>query len=387
MIASLKMHTKPYISVVMPCLNEEKAIGKCISDAKVGLSKLEKLGHKGEIIVVDNNSTDNSASIAEKMGVRVIFEKKRGYGAALKQGIKNSRGEYIIIGDCDNTYDFRQIKSFVGLLEKGADLVLGSRFKGTIKRGAMNFSHRYIGNPLLTFILNLSFASKISDVQTGMRAFSKACYKRLNLKSGGMEFASEMIIKAVYRKLKIKEVPVNYYPRLGISKLSPLSDAWRHIKFIILYSPTYALILPGFIFFILGITVGILLAREGRILFNHFFDIHTMGMGFLLSNVGLNIMLLGLFARLYTQELLGLPSRFLTNNLLKNLSVERLLVLGSFLLLIGLVVLGNVLVVWVQNGFGELSKIRQVIIGANIVGFGLQIIFSSFLFGLLSDEV
>lgn len=219
----------PVISVVMPCLNEEKGIRICIEKAKLGIAET---GYSGEIIVSDNGSTDNSVQIAYVAGARVVQQPKKGYGNAYLKGLEEASGKYIVIGDSDTTYDFGEIPRFIKHLEEGYDFVNGSRLRGEIKPGAMPWLHRYIGVPLLSGFLNLLFSTSVSDAHCGLRAFTSRAYEKMDLKSTGMEFASEMIISAGRNHLKIKEVPITYYPREGASKLNTFRDGWRHLVYI-----------------------------------------------------------------------------------------------------------------------------------------------------------
>ncbi len=237
------------VSVVMPCLNEEKTIGACI---KKILQVFEQQNISGEVVVADNGSTDNSAAIAQSLGVRVVHQPVRGYGSAYLAGIAVAKGKYIVIGDSDNTYDFSHLLRFIEPLREGYDLVIGSRFKGAIKKGAMPWSHRYIGNPMLSKILNTLFHANVSDVYCGMRALTRAAYAKMQLQATGMEFALEMVIKAIKNKLNIAEVPITYHPREGESKLHPLRDAWRSLRFMMLYSPTHLFLIPGCFLFLIS---------------------------------------------------------------------------------------------------------------------------------------
>lgn len=354
---------KKRVSIVLPCRNEEKGIRVSIRWAKQGLRRLRAIGYSGDVTVVDNGSTDRSVPLAKKAGARLIREPRVGYGQAYRTGIDGSTGEYIIMGDSDGTYDFRSLKPFVDKLTSGADLVLGSRLGGTILPGAMAITHRLIGNPILTAILNLSCGSRLTDTQTGMRAFTRTAYKRMNLKSTGMEFASEMIIKAIGHKMRIAEVPIAYYPRIGTTKLHPLTDAWRHIKFMLLYTPTYALVMPGISLCFFGIAVSII-----------FFDVYTMTLGMFAANLGVQLILLGIFAKVYTENILKLPSGPLATFLLSKISVERLLVLGGSLCIISLAMILS------------LSAIREIIFAAGLGTIGAQTIFSSFLYGLMKES-
>ncbi len=224
------------VSVVMPCLNEEETLGICIKKAQ---STLKHLGFVGEVVVADNGSTDNSVLIAEQHGARVVHQPERGYGAAYLVGLAAAQGKYIIMGDSDDTYDFTDLERFISPLREGYDLVIGNRFKGEILRGAMPFARRYIGNPILSGMLRLLFRTDISDSHCGMRSFTAAAYKQMDLKTTGMEFASEMVIKSVEAKLKVHEIPITYHPRGGESKLNAIRDAARHIRFMLKYKATH----------------------------------------------------------------------------------------------------------------------------------------------------
>ncbi|MBI1923313.1 glycosyltransferase [Candidatus Poribacteria bacterium] len=220
------------VSVIMPCLNEEATIGVCIQK----VWRAFKTHHiNGEVIVADNGSTDASVAIAQSLGARAVHQPCRGYGAAYQAGIAAARGKSIIIGDSDDTYDFSEIDRFLQPLGKGYHFVIGSRFRGEIRPGAMPWLHRYIGNPLLTGMLNLLFKAGVSDAHCGMRAFTREAYEKMTLKTTGMEFASEMVVKAAKVGLRIAEVPITYYPRKGESKLHPFRDAWRHLRFLLLF--------------------------------------------------------------------------------------------------------------------------------------------------------
>ncbi len=220
------------VSIVMPCLNEEETLGICIEKAQ---STLKSLGYSGEVVIADNGSIDNSVEIAKRLGARVVHQQTRGYGAAYLAGFAAAQGQYIIMGDSDDTYDFTDLERFITPLQNGYNLVIGNRFKGKILPGAMPWARRYIGNPILSGMLRLLFGTYISDSHCGMRSFTTDAYKRMDLKTTGMEFASEMVIKAVQSELKILEIPITYHPRGGESKLNAIRDAWRHILFMIKY--------------------------------------------------------------------------------------------------------------------------------------------------------
>ena len=250
------------VSIVMPCLNEEETIGACVEKALEGI---KRTGLPGEVIVSDNGSEDRSIEIAETLGARVIHAPKRGYGNAYLAGFAAARGEYIVMGDSDDTYDFREVGSLIKpLQEDGAEYVMGSRFAGTILPGAMPWLHQYIGNPVLTKVLNVMFGLKASDCHTGYRAFTREAYEKMRLRTTGMEFASEMVINAAKAKLKVAEVPIIYYPRGGESKLRSFRDGWRHLRFMLMYSPDHLFLIPGGILFFLGF-VGMVALLPGPV--------------------------------------------------------------------------------------------------------------------------
>ena len=247
----------PEISVVIPCLNEEEAVGKVVDQALEGI---RRSGRTGEVMVVDNASTDRSAEVAAEHGAIVVREERPGYGSAYLAGLAHARGEYIVMGDADETYPMSDLTPFVERLAAGDDLVMGSRFEGTIHGEAMPWLNRHIGNPILTGLLNVLFGVKISDAHCGMRAVRRDALQVLDLHSTGMEFASEMVFKAFRRKLRVSEIPIDYYPRVGESKLNRFGDAWRHVKFMLLYSPSWLYFVPGVLLLLLGLIGGVALA-------------------------------------------------------------------------------------------------------------------------------
>lgn len=375
---------KPFISIILPCLNEENSVAPVIRNIK---EALKNTPFKKEIIVVDNGSSDRSATIAGNLKVKVLIEKSKGYGRALKTGINNANGNLIIMVDCDNTYDLSAIPLFVNKIRQGYDLVLGSRFKGRISKGAMSFLRRYIGNPLLTLMLNLFYSVRLSDSQTGFRAFTKKSFNLLKMRGNGMEFASEMIIKAIFHRLKISEIPINYYKRKGKSKLSPLIDAVRHIKYMLLYSPAYSFIIPGLSLLCAGSIISLWLLPGGKVLFGWFFDIHTMTVSLLFANLGLQLILLGLISRTYSLEILDLPPGPLARLVLKFLTSSRLFLSGILLGSIGFYIIFSVSLAWIFSGFSSLSKIREFIFAVGVFSLGTQLVFSSFLLSLMKEEV
>ncbi len=365
------------ISVILPCKNEEQTIGICIEKIKKALE-----GKDYEIIVSDSSS-DKSAEIAKKFSkVKVIKHNLDGYGNAIQQGLKSAKGDYIIIGDADNTYNFSEIPEFIEELNKGYDLVIGSRFKGTINKGAMPLSHRHIGTPILNFLTRLFFRTKISDINSGFRAIKKSSLNKLNLKTTGMEFASEMIIKAIKNNLKIKEVPITYSKRLGESKLDSFNDAWRHARFMLLYSPNYVFLIPGLLFILLGFLTMSLILMQKLALFNITFQTHPMFIGSILAILGYQLILTWLFAKIYAHNHLNEKNEAL-EKLYKFFNLEKAILAGIILLLIGFAIYLNILFVWLAKHFGTLNTINISIFALTFIVLGIQTIFAGFFFSIL----
>jgi len=355
------------ISIVMPCLNEEATIGACVEKAREGI---RRMAVSGEIVVADNGSTDRSVALAQSLGARVIRVTKRGYGAAYRGGIAAARGRLIVMGDSDDTYDFTVIDQLVAPLAQGADLVLGSRLLGDIAPGAMPWLHRYIGNPVLSATLNFFFHTRISDTHSGLRAFSRATYDRLGLRTSGMEFASEMLIAAAREGCRIVEVPIVYHARAGESKLRSFRDGWRHLRLLLIYSPTHLFTWPGVTMAAVGLAFLLALARGPIRVGPAFFDYHFMFVGSLLAMLGTQVAALGVFAR----SALKAPSWF---------TLERGLVVGGVLFAIGLTINVSIFLEWVGSGFGPLSAVRRAILGLTFMVVGAQVGFSSFYLDLL----
>jgi glycosyltransferase involved in cell wall biosynthesis len=374
------------VSVVMPCLNEEQTIGACVEKAMQALERMEVLG---EVVVADNGSTDHSVPIAEALGARVVHQLEKGYGNAYMKGIAEARGRYIVIGDSDNTYDFSEIERFVGPLRDGYDVVMGNRFKGRILPGAMPWHHQYIGNPILSGILNLFFRTSIGDAHCGMRSFQKEAWAKMRLQTSGMEFASEMVINASMAGLRITEVPITYYSRAegAESKLNSFRDGWRHLRFMLLYSPTWLFMVPGFTLLSIGFLLLTVLALFGpiRIGINRFlyFDLHYMVLGSLMSLLGFQVINLGIYAKVYS-----LTEHFekrdpLVEWILKHFNLERGTILGAIIFLIGLLTNFVILYQWITIGFGNQPRLREAILAMTLMVIGAQTIFSSFFLSIL----
>ncbi len=370
------------ITVLLPCLNEEKTVGSCIYSAK---DALKKIGMIGEIIVIDNGSTDRSAEEARNAGAKVIIEPNKGYGNAYLRGFNNTTGDIIVMGDADGTYPFETIPSLIQpILDGNSDIVIGSRLKGKIFPKAMPWTHKYIGNPLLSFLLNLLFKAGISDAHCGLRAISRPALMKLDLSTPGMEFASEMIIEAKHKELRISEIPIEYHPRkAGQTKMSSLKDGWRHLRFMLLYSPTTLFILPGSILFFLGLVLVILLVR-GPLNFGNFgLDIHPMILGNLLVILGFQVIALGLFAKIYA-SMIGLvnPDK-ITKFFLRYDILEYEILAGTILFLAGFLIDLNIVLNWIKGGFGELSELRTAILGSTLAAIGIQLIFLGLFMSIL----
>jgi glycosyltransferase involved in cell wall biosynthesis len=370
----------PQISVVIPCLDEEAAVGTVVEQAWDGITRS---GRTGEVIVVDNGSSDDSARVAAAAGGRVVYEPRRGYGRAYLTGIANASGDYLVMVDADGTYPVQELGAFVDSLESANDLVLGSRFKGTIHQGAMPWSHRRIGNPILTGLLNGLFGIRVSDAHCGMRAVRRSALQQLDLHSTGMEFASEMVFKASRRKLRVGEIPIDYYPRTGESKLSRYGDAWRHVRFMLLYSPSWLFFVPGFALLLLGLAGMIVLASGPVDVFGRTWQIHTMLAFVALTLLGAQVVQLGVFARTYAMTHYGEHDALL-ERLRSRIHLEHGLLLGLGLILVGVGVLGAVLIRWAHAGFGALGDEYPTALGVTLVGLGVQTIFGSFFIGLLT---
>jgi len=371
----------PEVSVVIPSLNEEKTIGNCIAKVKEVFVE----NHiNGELIVADN-STDNTAEIARSAGATVIVPEKRGYGNAYLAALFHAKSEFMVIADSDGTYDLSELPNFLAPLMKGdADLVIGNRFGGGISKGAMPWLHRYIGNPILTMILNRLFKIEISDAHCGMRAFTREAYGKMNLRTGGMEFASEMIVEAARKNLRIKEVPIAYYPRIAPSKLHSFADGWRHLRFMMLYKPLPFLFVPGLLIFLLGLLLTLTMLLQGNVETSH---MHSLIFGSILVIIGIQTISTGVFMKAYA-AVHGLCEKGgFIEKLLDYHSLEKELILGAALLLIGLAMGINVLLTWINIGFGSLSEIEDAVIAMVLAAVGIQVIFTAiFLSVLLLEE-
>jgi Glycosyl transferase family 2 len=365
------------LSVVIPCLNEAENIELCVAAA---LSAMERAGIRGEVIVADNGSEDGSPKLAELAGAHVVHELRRGYGSAYIAGFAAARGTYIVMADADLTYDFEEIPRFLAELKDGADMVVGDRMEH-IHPGAMPWHHRYIGNPLLSRLLNLLFHTGVRDAHCGMRAFRRDRLELLELRTTGMEFASEMIVRAAKEKLDIREIPIEYHPRGGESKLSSFRDGWRHLRFLLLHSPNHLFILPGALMAALGGCISLTVLAHVSILQRQW-QLHTLIGGSLLLIIGTQLVGLGLCAHAYATYFMGERDAWF-DRARERLRLEHGLMLGGAVALIGAAMILAVLLEWVHNGFGSLSQERVAIFAASLLVIGIQIVFTSFLLSIL----
>jgi len=352
-------------------------IERCVHDA---LAALRSGDLSGEVVVVDNASEDRSAEIARAAGARVILEPRRGYGSAYLAGFAAARGAYIVMADADLTYDFAEIPRFVAHLEAGAQLVMGDRMDN-IKPGAMPWLHRYVGNPLLTGILNLLFRTGVHDAHCGMRALRRDVLETLDLRTTGMEFASEMVIRAAKANLTIAEVGIEYHPRGGESKLSSFRDGWRHLRFLLVHSPTHLFIVPGTILAGLGAVI-VALVGGGLAFFGRSWGIHALVGGALLMIVGTQVVALGLCAHAYGTYFMGSRDPWF-DRMRARFRLEHGLLLGGGLALVGVVMGAFILASWISKGFGSLSYNQLAVVSASLIIVGIQIFFSSFLLSIL----
>ncbi len=365
----------------MPCLNEAETVGDCV---RAALAAMENTKVRGEVVVVDNGSTDGSALVAERAGARVIREGRRGYGAAYLRGFQEACGEYIVMGDSDGTYDFSEVARFVEPLKRGeVDIVMGNRFKGTILPGAMSWSHRWIGNPILSAMLQIMFHTRVSDSHTGMRAFTREAYERMAPRSLGMEFASELVVNALRENLRIQELPITYGVRAGESKLNTFQDAWRHVRFMLLYAPSYLFLFPGLLLVLVGGLVTLSLAGGPRQLFGHEWDFHVLLFGALAANLGYNLVLFDLFAKTFAvgAGLMRAPGWLRT--LLSAFNLERGILTGALIFAAGTTLEAKIVIDWLQAGQTELMAVRGIVIGMSAMLAGAQTTFASFLVSLM----
>ncbi|MBV8161331.1 MAG: glycosyltransferase, partial [Acidimicrobiia bacterium] len=365
------------VSVVLPCLDEVGTVGACVEKALKGL---EAARVSGEVIVADNGSTDGSVEAAATSGARIVRVATRGYGHALRAGIEAANGRFIVMGDADDTYDFSDIPKFVQGWRDGYDVVMGNRFAGGIRPGAMPWTHRHVGNPLLTGLLRVLFNADIHDAHCGMRGFTAEAYRHMDVRTTGMEFASELVIKAAKLRCRMTEIPVTLWPdrRDGPPHLRSVPDGWRHLRFMLLCAPNWLFVAPGAAVMAIGVSLVLWLLPGPRKVGHVTFDVHTMFFGLIFTLLGAQAVWTGLFAKVfsYSERLSGGDQSF--ERLLKRFTLEQGLLVGGVVAAVGLG--GDIWIFldWRASGYGPLSAIRPLIFWSTLLFLGLQTVLSSF---------
>ena len=370
------------VSVVIPCLNEANSIAFCIDKA---LQAFKEAGINGEVMIGDNGSTDGSVTIAEAHGARVAHVKIKGYGHALRGGIEAARGEFIVMGDADDSYDFSELPRFVAKWRAGYTVVMGNRFKGAIKPGAMPWHHKYIGNPVLSGILKILFHTNIGDSHCGMRGFTKDAYLRMDLRTTGMEFASEFVIKAAKLGVKMTEIPITLWPdkRGRPPHLRSFRDGWRHLRFMLLYAPNWLFLVPGGLLMAVGLFLVLWLLPGMRHIGTVGFDVHSMVFGMLFTLLGSQIISLGFFAKIFSHSERFAATEQSLERWLKHVPGEHGLLGGGILTLIGFAGDAYVFSQWAASGFGPLAEMRAILFWSLLFFLGVQVVFSSFFLSML----
>jgi len=373
------------ITVAIPCLNEAATIATCVGKA---LDSMRRLGVKGEVVVADNGSTDGSQELAQASGARVIAVARKGYGSALAAAVSAAHGTFVIMGDGDDSYDFSRLDPFVEELRQGADLVVGNRFTGGIERGAMPWLHKYVGNPLLTLIAKRMFRSPAGDIYCGLRGFRKAAIESLDLRSTGMEYAIEMVVKSALYRLRVVEVPTTLSPdgRGREPHLRTWRDGWRSLRFLLLYSPSWLFLYPGSAAMVLGTIVTCLLAVRPRTVAGVTYDVHTLLYAAIAVIIGYQAVIFSVGAKLFAVAEGLLPASLTWNRLFRVVTLETGLLLGVLLFAVGLAGSVYALVHWGHHSFGPLdyaSTLRRVIPSAALLAIGSQTILASFFLSIL----
>jgi glycosyltransferase involved in cell wall biosynthesis len=376
---------EPELSVVMPCLNESETLEVCIRKAQGFFSRA---GVAGEVVIADNGSTDGSQEIARRCGARVIDVAEKGYGSALRGGVAAAKGRYVIMGDSDDSYDFSLLDGMLEKLREGYELVMGNRFQGGVLPGAMPPLHRYLGHPVLTAVGRLFFRSPVGDFHCGLRGFSKAAYERMHLRTTGMEFASEMVVKATLLDMKMTEVPVTLSPdgRSRPPHLRSWRDGWRHLRFLLLFSPRWLFLYPGLVLMAVGLVVGLWLLPGPRFIGRIGLDTQTLLYAGMFVLVGFQAVLFAIFTKVFAISNGLLPEDRKLERLLRLLTLESGLITGFLLILIGLAGSLYAVGVWGQESFGSLDPsftLRVIIPSAVALTLGCQIALSSFFLSVL----
>jgi len=383
------MSERVELTILMPCLNEAETIARCIEKAKLGIAHA---GVAGEILIADNGSTDGSQAIAEKLGARVVAVKEKGYGNALRGGIAAAQGKYILMGDADDSYDFSEADRFVKKFQEGYDLVMGCRLPiggGKIMPGAMPWKNRWLGNPVLSFIGRLFFKCPAHDFHAGLRAFTKNALEKMELQTTGMEFASEMVIKATLKKIRIAEVPITLHKdgRSRPPHLKPWRDGWRHLRFMLIYSPRWLFLVPGLLLSALGVVFAATLAVKNIQLGGVQFNVGTLMMACMTVIVGFQLVAFAFYTKVFAIAEGLLPEDPKLTRVFKIFTLEKGIIAGLLVLLAGFILLARALWLWQQANFGLLpsteENLRRLIPAATLMLLGVQSVFSSFFMSVL----
>jgi glycosyltransferase involved in cell wall biosynthesis len=374
------------LTILMPCLNEAETLGTCVAKAQ---SWIKESGVDAEVLVADNGSTDGSQEIARSLGARVVDVPQKGYGSALYHGIEAASGQYVIMGDSDDSYDFSDLDGFVERLDEGYDLVMGNRFQGGIQPGAMPWKNRYVGNPVLTWVGRLLFRCPAKDFHCGIRGFTREAFERMDLRTTGMEFASEMVIKATVLGLRVTEVPTTL-SRDGRSRpphLRPWRDGWRHLRFMLLFSPRWLFLIPGTALFLISLVAYVALLAGTVDIGSVSFDVHTMFLAQAGLTVGFSTAALGLIVRMFASREGLLAERAMIERLRRSPILELGSLLGAGMLAAGLYVAVDLVATWGAADFGRLeygSLLRSVSVAATLFTFGGLTVLFSLILGFLA---
>lgn len=375
----------PFVTALMPCLNEERTLGVCIEKAQ---ACLRALGLEGEVVIADNGSTDRSVEIARQLGARVVHQTIRGYGAALLAGIDAARGDIIVMADADDSYDWQDMGRFIDKVGQGFDLVMGNRFEGGIARHAMPALHRYLGNPVLSTLARVIHRAPVRDFHCGMRAFTRTASQRMKLRATGMEFATEMVVNSVRAGLRIAEVPTVLRPdgRDRPPHLRSFRDGWRHLRFIFTYAPNYLYLAPGAALMLLGLAVVAALSRGPIMVAGHYVGIHFLALGCLLTLTGFNVVNLGILAKVIAHSQMPHLDSRVSDWALQSFTLEGGLIAGIALFVTGTGIDSYILWRWIGSGTEQEATVHTAFVATLLIVLGINVMFSSFLLNMFAIE-